>query len=247
MLTSFLVWPLLLAWLLPPWTYWNDTPTMLGYLAIIATSSLTTTVLAMFCSVLFRRTPVAMMTAYLVLIVLYAVPLAVEFFAQLFLPAPQAVLMHHEPTGKITEAAVVRIAGNRGQFDLSVRQGHQLQALARKINERARRTGVGAVVHDNALYFQNAVASPGEFVRLTVREGRFDTQWPPSVWINRLTFTSPFAAAMGLPLKVGTPTDTPITANWPVFFNYLAFYAMLNASLLWCMLWLFNVRWRVRA
>ena len=36
MLTSFLVWPLLLAWLLPPWTYWADMPTMFGYVAIIA-------------------------------------------------------------------------------------------------------------------------------------------------------------------------------------------------------------------
>ncbi len=43
-LTSFLVWPLLLACLLPPWTYWADMPTMFGYVAIIAVSSLTTTV-----------------------------------------------------------------------------------------------------------------------------------------------------------------------------------------------------------
>ena len=33
-LTRFLVWPLLLAWLLPPWTYWADTLTMLIYLLI---------------------------------------------------------------------------------------------------------------------------------------------------------------------------------------------------------------------
>ena len=64
MLTSFLVWPLLLACLLPPWTYWADMPTMFGYVAIIALSSLTTTVLAMFCSVIFRKTTVSMMTTY---------------------------------------------------------------------------------------------------------------------------------------------------------------------------------------
>ena len=54
-LTSFLVWPLLLAWLLPPWTYWHDTPTILGYLGIIVLTSLTTTTLAMFCSVVLRQ------------------------------------------------------------------------------------------------------------------------------------------------------------------------------------------------
>ncbi len=81
-LTSFLVWPLLLAWLLPPWTYLRDTVSMIGYLMIISLSSLTTTILAMFCSVIFRKTSVAMMTTYLVLILLYALPLAVESFAR---------------------------------------------------------------------------------------------------------------------------------------------------------------------
>ena len=42
-LTSFLVWPLLLAWLLPPWTYWAEGRRILGYLAIILVTSLTTT------------------------------------------------------------------------------------------------------------------------------------------------------------------------------------------------------------
>jgi len=85
-LTSFLIWPLLLAWLLPPWTYRHDTITMLGYVAIIAVTSLTTTTLPMFCSVVFRKTTVSMMTAYLLLIGLFAVPVAIEAFARLLLP-----------------------------------------------------------------------------------------------------------------------------------------------------------------
>jgi ABC-type transport system involved in multi-copper enzyme maturation permease subunit len=82
-LTSFLVWPILLAWLLPPWTFWHDTFTVLGYLAIILVSSLTTTTLAMFCSVVFRKTSVSMMTAYLLLILLFAAPVAMKLFADL--------------------------------------------------------------------------------------------------------------------------------------------------------------------
>jgi ABC-type transport system involved in multi-copper enzyme maturation permease subunit len=89
-LTSFLVWPLLLAILLPPWTYWADMTTMAGYVAIIALSSLTTTVLAIFCSVIFRKTSVSMMSAYLVILLLYAVPLAVEWFARLLFPLSPA-------------------------------------------------------------------------------------------------------------------------------------------------------------
>jgi ABC-type transport system involved in multi-copper enzyme maturation permease subunit len=156
-LTSFLVWPLLLGWLLPPWTYWHDTATMIGYVGIIAMTSLTTTVMALFCSLIFRKTTVAMMTSYLVVILLFAVPVAVDVFAGLLFPTADATR-----------------------------------------------------------------------------------------WIGQLTFTSPFSASFALPLTLGHVADAPvISANWPVFFGFLAFYAMVNATLLWSMLWLFNVRWRV--
>lgn len=82
-LTSFLVWPILLAWLLPPWTYWESTPAMIGYLAIIVVSALTTTTLAMFCSMLCRRTSTSMLTSYLILILLYAAPVTIRLFANL--------------------------------------------------------------------------------------------------------------------------------------------------------------------
>ncbi|MDI9442821.1 MAG: ABC transporter permease subunit [Planctomycetota bacterium] len=85
-LTSFLVWPLLLAWLLPPWTYWRDTPTMVLYLAVILVTCLTTTTLGMFSSLLFRRTPISLMASYLAVIVLFAAPIAVKVFADAFYP-----------------------------------------------------------------------------------------------------------------------------------------------------------------
>ena len=64
--------------------------------------------------------------------------------------------------------------------------------------------------------------------------------------IGRLTFTSPFSAAFCLPLSLGDPTAaTVIVGNWPVFFALMIFYLLVNATLLWSILWLFNVRWRV--
>lgn len=83
-LTGFLTWPLLLAWLLFPWTFWHDSVTIVGYLAIILLTCLTTTTLAMFCSVLARKTSVALMSAYLMIIVLFAFPIAVKLFADLY-------------------------------------------------------------------------------------------------------------------------------------------------------------------
>jgi len=91
-LTSFLVWPLLLAWLLPPWTFRHDTPTMLGYLAIILLTCLTTATLAMFCSVVVRKTSVSLMTSYLVVILLFALPIAVKIFADQFFPYAEATV-----------------------------------------------------------------------------------------------------------------------------------------------------------
>jgi ABC-type transport system involved in multi-copper enzyme maturation permease subunit len=85
-LTAFVAWPLLLAWVLPPGTYWRDTFSMLGYMAIVVMSCLTTTILAIFCSVLMRKTTTAMMTAYVAIMLLYAAPLAVESFAGLKFP-----------------------------------------------------------------------------------------------------------------------------------------------------------------
>jgi ABC-type transport system involved in multi-copper enzyme maturation permease subunit len=151
-LTAFVAWPLLLAWVLPPGTYWRDTFSMLGYMAVVVMSCLTTTILAMFCSVLVRKTTTAMMTAYIAIILLYAAPLAVESFAGLKFP-----------------------------------------------------------------------------------ESDF------TFWVGKFTFTSPFAAAFSLPLHF---SETPVSANWTVFFGYLAFYGVLNLGMLFSIVELFNARWR---
>jgi ABC-type transport system involved in multi-copper enzyme maturation permease subunit len=89
-LTGFLMFPILLAWLMPPWTYYAATGTLALYVVIILLTSLTTTTLAMFTSVVFRRTVTSLMTAYLVLILLFAVPVAVKLFAELIYPSVAA-------------------------------------------------------------------------------------------------------------------------------------------------------------
>ena len=82
-LTLFLVWPVLLACVMVS-LYWTNFLAVLAYLAIVLITCLTTAMLALFCSVLFKKTSHAMMTTYLVVMVLFCAPLAANFFAQTF-------------------------------------------------------------------------------------------------------------------------------------------------------------------
>jgi ABC-type transport system involved in multi-copper enzyme maturation permease subunit len=64
--------------------YWTNLPSIVGYLAIVVLCCFTTAEVALFCSVIFRKTAVSMMTSYLLIIVLFTVPVAVSQFAELF-------------------------------------------------------------------------------------------------------------------------------------------------------------------
>ncbi|MCU0981660.1 MAG: ABC transporter permease subunit [Pirellulaceae bacterium] len=88
-LTTFLLWPVLLACLMIS-SYWTNIPAVGGYLAIVLLSCLTTAVIALFCSVLFQKTSISLMTAYLVIVVLFCAPLAARFFAEGFFPDHEA-------------------------------------------------------------------------------------------------------------------------------------------------------------
>jgi hypothetical protein len=83
-LTLFLVWPVLLACVMVS-LYWTNLLSVLAYLLIVLITCLTTAMLALFCSVLFKKTAHAMMTTYLVIILLFCAPLAVSYFARTFL------------------------------------------------------------------------------------------------------------------------------------------------------------------
>lgn len=82
-LTLFLVWPVLLACAMVK-DYWTNLPAVGAYMSIILLTCLTTAMIALFCSVMFRTTSMSLMTTYLVIIILFCAPLAVNFFAQTF-------------------------------------------------------------------------------------------------------------------------------------------------------------------
>jgi ABC-type transport system involved in multi-copper enzyme maturation permease subunit len=82
-LTSFLLWPVLLACIMPV-GFWGTLPSMAAYILIIALTCLTTAMTALFCSVLFHKSSTSLMISYLVIIVLFTGPLAATFFTDRF-------------------------------------------------------------------------------------------------------------------------------------------------------------------
>jgi ABC-type transport system involved in multi-copper enzyme maturation permease subunit len=82
-LTMFLMWPLVLAVVMVN-DYWSHILHVLGYIVIVLVVCLTTATVALFCSVMFRKTSISLMTSYLVIALLSAAPLAVTYFANTF-------------------------------------------------------------------------------------------------------------------------------------------------------------------
>jgi ABC-type transport system involved in multi-copper enzyme maturation permease subunit len=82
-LTMFLLWPLLLACVMVSY-YWTNLHIVLAYLLIVAITCLTTATVALFCSTLFRKTSISLMTSYLIIVALFTLPVAVNYFAQTF-------------------------------------------------------------------------------------------------------------------------------------------------------------------
>jgi ABC-type transport system involved in multi-copper enzyme maturation permease subunit len=88
-LTSFLVWPVLLAWAMGSFG-WENVLSVPAYLAVILLTCLTTATVALFCSVLFRKTATSMMTSYLIIGALFCLPMALRFFARSYFPQAAA-------------------------------------------------------------------------------------------------------------------------------------------------------------
>jgi ABC-type transport system involved in multi-copper enzyme maturation permease subunit len=84
-LTLFLLWPLLLACVMVS-SYWNNLPSVGAYTLIVLLTCLNTALLALFCSVVFRKTSTSLMTTYLLIILLYCAPLATIFISRTFYP-----------------------------------------------------------------------------------------------------------------------------------------------------------------
>ncbi|TWT99219.1 ABC-2 family transporter protein [Botrimarina colliarenosi] len=95
-LTGFLMWPVLLACVMP--LYWIQNPlnllTLGGYFVIFALACVTTSLTGLVCSTLFSKTSTALVASYLVIITLFLAPLAGKYFADTFYrgtPAAEAV------------------------------------------------------------------------------------------------------------------------------------------------------------
>ena len=82
-LTSFLLWPVLLACVMPT-LFWSSLPTMAAYVLIVALTCVTTAVTALFCSSIFQKTATSLISTYLIIVVMFMAPVAVKFFAQTF-------------------------------------------------------------------------------------------------------------------------------------------------------------------
>lgn len=82
-LTSFVAFPIILA---VPFVadFRVNMLSFLAYLVIIILTCLTTSMLALFCSCLFRKTSVSLLVTYTIIVMLYCIPLANQFFADNF-------------------------------------------------------------------------------------------------------------------------------------------------------------------
>ena len=91
-LTMFLLWPVLLACLMVTY-YWYNLLEVGAYLLIILLTCITTATVALFCSVIFRKTSHSLMSTYLIIIVLFCLPLAMRFFSETFSSDPDFIFM----------------------------------------------------------------------------------------------------------------------------------------------------------
>ncbi len=158
-LTTFLLWPLLLACLMVS-SYWTNIPAVGGYLGIVLVTCLTTAVVALFCSVLFHKTSVSLMTAYLVIIVLFCAPLAARFFAEGFFPRPPGDAVRS--AGRVDEPVCRHLCdsagcGDRSRGDAASRVQGDLAAAGQLRRLYHRLESGPAVDHDLAV--QRALAS----------------------------------------------------------------------------------------
>jgi ABC-type transport system involved in multi-copper enzyme maturation permease subunit len=82
-LTSFLLWPVLLACIMPL-PFWYNLPTMVGYLLVVGLTCVTTATTALFCSTTFQKSATSLIATYLIIGVMFMAPLAMAYFAETF-------------------------------------------------------------------------------------------------------------------------------------------------------------------
>lgn len=242
-LTMFLVWPIVLAALLVPF-YWKNVWAVVAYLGIILLTCLSTAVIALFNSALFRKTAVSMITAYAVIATLFFGPWAFRYLSRVF---NAANVVASAGVGS-NRGSVGRVAGSKAGNG-AVRNG-QAPPGANGRSDGRDVTGAPAAAGATA-----AAGAPTAASAPAPDEGQTAAQRAVAAkksagggltgWVS---IFSPFAIAFEVPLipeDFNAADSSPIEGDWRLLYGYLAFTLGLNAVLLGGMVWMFRSRWRV--
>jgi len=222
-LTMFLLWPLVLATVMVS-AYWPNIATILLYLVVVLVTCFTTATIALFCSLVFRKTSVSLMSTYLIILALFALPPAVAFFAETFLPKNQiAARVQSTVDGREWMIYIPFTAG--------ADEGTSTKQVQTQVRDHIRDYNYHRIGSENRI--EQVRGSSVNLVSGIARKVQF------------ATFASPLAAVFSLPLDLAVTDAAARLANWPVFAGFLAFYAVFLTALLASMLWLFDTRWRV--
>ncbi len=90
-LTMFLLWPVVLAVILVGFYHRNLLP-VLAHIVLVLSTCLTTSLLALTCSVVFRKTSLSLMCSYMLLGTWFCLPLAARFIGETFAEAAPMTL-----------------------------------------------------------------------------------------------------------------------------------------------------------
>ncbi|MEY4180457.1 MAG: hypothetical protein RLY70_4031 [Planctomycetota bacterium] len=241
-LTMFLVWPIALAALLVP-IYWKNFPAVAAYLGIIVLTCLSTAVMALFCSAMFRKTAVSMITAYAVIAALFFGPWAVRYLDRVFGSANRTAAAIADAEAASSNNGYGQSRGNGTGNDSGNDQVARTAGPASTGGASAEVPSTGVASSDAATKNTSAAVGP-----LGRRGSMKSWSFAGRDWTSWLSVFSPFAIAFEVPLipEDYAPGESPmITGDWVLFFSYLGFTLGLNSVLLVGMVWLFRSRWRV--
>ena len=115
-LSSFLLWPVFLAVIMVS-EYWVNLPTIFAYFVIFGLTCLTTAMLALFCSTVFRKTSTSLMATYTIILLLYVAPLAASFFGNTYFPGTQGTELVNATTVTSPFSATFNVPIYMDDFD----------------------------------------------------------------------------------------------------------------------------------
>ncbi|MFP6692716.1 MAG: ABC transporter permease subunit [Pirellulales bacterium] len=166
-LTMFLVWPVALAVLMVP-DYWNNLWTMVGYLVIVTITCVTTAAIALFCSVIFRKTSVSLTISYLVILTAFTLPFAIQYFVGAFVVKRVAAAgggvarVAADETSIDTEASVPLSPANRIAVKAPPRQPTRLARQLENVVYHGSLSSPFSAVHSLPLKMENERANVGQ-------------------------------------------------------------------------------------